>query len=129
MAEAFLRKYGGDQFEVYSAGLEPEEIHPHTKRVMDEVGISLAGQYSKHIREYMGKVHFAYLIILCDEAEKNCPARFPGIARRLYWPFENPSDYKGQEDERLEKFKEVRDRIDRRIKSWLEEQKNLSGTG
>ena len=70
MAEAFLRKYGGDEFEAYSAGLEPKDINPYTERVMEEVGISLSGQYSKHVKEYMGKVHFAYLITLCDEAEK-----------------------------------------------------------
>jgi len=129
MAEAFLRKYGRDQFEAYSAGLEPEEIHPYTKQVMEEVGISLAGQYSKHVGEYMGKVHFAYLIIVCDEAEKNCPTTFPGIAQRLHWSFEDPSAFAGSEDEKLAKFKEVRDRIDRRLKTWLEEQKKNAGAG
>jgi protein-tyrosine-phosphatase len=29
MAEAFLRKYAGDYFDVYSAGFEPEPIHPY----------------------------------------------------------------------------------------------------
>lgn len=29
MAEAFLRKYGGDRFDAHSAGLDPkDEIHP-----------------------------------------------------------------------------------------------------
>ena len=28
MAEAFLRKYGGEAFEAYSAGLEPKDINP-----------------------------------------------------------------------------------------------------
>ena len=55
MAEAFLRKYGGDEFEAYSAGTEPKGINPNTERVMEEVGISLSGQYSKHVKEYMGK--------------------------------------------------------------------------
>ena len=46
MAEAFLRKYGGDEFEAYSAGLEPRGIHPYTERVMEQVGIGLSGQQS-----------------------------------------------------------------------------------
>ena len=58
MAETFLRKYGGEQFEAYSAGLQPKGIHPYTERVMQEIGVSLSGQYSKHIEEYIGKVHF-----------------------------------------------------------------------
>ncbi len=122
MAEAFLRKYGGDRFEPYSAGLEPEGINPYTERVMDEVGVSLSGQYSKHAREYMGKVHFAYLITLCDEAEKACPTVFPGIGQRLHWSFEDPAAFEGSEDEKVEKFREVRDKIEQRIKAWLAEQ-------
>jgi arsenate reductase len=46
MAEAFLNKYGGDQYEVYSTGIEPRDIHPYTERIMEEVGISLRGHYS-----------------------------------------------------------------------------------
>jgi len=119
MAEAFLRKYGEDEFEAYSAGLEPKGISPYADRVMEEVGISLSGQYSKYVREYMGKMHFAYLVILCHEAEKNCPTTFPGIAQRLHWSFEDPAALMGSEDEKLAKFREVRDQIERRIKAWL----------
>jgi len=71
MAEAFLRKYGGNEFEAYSAGLEPKGINPHTERVMEEVGINLSGQHSKHVKEFMGKVHFGYLITMCGEAEES----------------------------------------------------------
>jgi arsenate reductase len=122
IAEAFLRKYGGDEFEAYSAGLEPKGIHPYAERVMEEVGISLSGHYSKHIREYMGKVHFAYVITLCEEAEASCPTTFPGLGRRLHWSFEDPAAFVGSEDEKLAKFREVRDQIEQRIKAWLAEQ-------
>jgi len=58
MAEAFLRRHGGERFEVHSAGLEPEKgIHPLTVRVMEEKGYDLSGQYAKDIRQYLGKVH------------------------------------------------------------------------
>jgi arsenate reductase len=122
MAEAFLKKYGGDQFEAYSAGLEPKGIHPYTERVMEEIGVSLSGQYSKHVNEYMGKMHFAYLITVCDAANKSCPTVFPGLGRRLHWSFEDPAAFVGSEDEKLAKFREVRDRIEQRIKEWLMEQ-------
>ena len=123
MAEAFLRKYGGNEFEAYSAGLEPKGINPYTERVMEEVGINLSGQRSKHLKEYMGKVHFGYLITMCDEAEASCPTTFPGIGRRLRWLFEDPSAFSGPEDEKLAKFREVRDQVEQRIKTWLEGQK------
>ena len=121
MAEAFLRKYGEDQFDAYSAGTDPKGIHPNTERVMEEVGISLSNQHSKHVKQFMGKVHFGYLITMCDEAEKTCPTTFPGMGQRLRWSFEDPAAFEGSEAEKLEKFREVRDQIEQRIKAWLSE--------
>ena len=121
MAEAFLRKYGEEQFEAYSAGLEPKDINPYTNRVMEEIGVSLSGQYSKHVKEYMGKVHFGHLITVCGEAEQNCPTAFPSIGQRIHWSFEDPAAFVGTDEEKLTKFREVRDQIEQRIKSWLSE--------
>ena len=90
---------------------------------MEEGGVNLSGQYSKHVKEYMGKIHFAYVITLCDEAEKSCPAIFPGMGQVLHWSFEDPAAIVGSDDEKLAKFREVRDRIERRIKEWLMEQR------
>ena len=122
MAEAFLKKYGGDKYEAYSAGLEPKPIHHYTERVMQEIGIPLTGQYSKSFQEYMGKVHFAYLITVCAEAEKNCPTTFPGFGQRLHWSFEDPAAFEGSDDEKIGKFREVRDKIEQQIREWLENQ-------
>jgi arsenate reductase len=119
MAEAFLKKYGGDQYDAYSAGTEPKGVNPYTERVMEEVGINLSGQHSKHVKDYMGKVHFGYLITMCDEAEESCPTTFPGIGQRLHWSFEDPSAFTGSENEKLAKFREVRDQIEQHIKTWL----------
>jgi arsenate reductase len=118
-----MKKYGGDQYEVYSAGIEPRDIHPYTERVMEEVGISLRGHYSKHIKEYMGRINFAYVIILCEEAEKQCPTTFPGISKRLKWSFEDPAAIIESGDKKLMKFREVRDKIEERVKFWLSEER------
>ena len=122
MAEAFLKKYGGDKFEAYSAGLEPKPIHPYTEQIMQEIGVPLTDQYSKSFREYMGKVHFAYLITVCAEAEKNCPTTFPGVGQRLHWTFEDPAAFGGSDEEKMTKFREVRDKIEQEIKKWLKNQ-------
>ena len=84
MAEAFLRGYAGQYFDVYSAGLEPKPINPYTIQVMDEIGIDLSGQTSKGIDAYLGKVLFKYLITVCDDAEKNCPSTWPGVNTRFH---------------------------------------------
>lgn len=120
MAEAFLRKYGGDRFEVYSAGLEPKGINPYTRRVLAEVGIDMAGHSSKDLNVYLGKVHFGYLITVCSNAEERCPI-FPGMGIRLHWPFEDPAAFEGSDDEKIAKFRTVRDQIEARILTWLEE--------
>jgi arsenate reductase len=88
---------------------------------MQEIGINLGGQYSKGLGEFMGKIHFAYVIILCEEAEKQCPTTFPGITQRLNWSFEDPSAVDESDDKKLKKFREVRDKIEQRIRSWLSE--------
>ena len=120
MAEAFLREYAGDRFEVYSAGLEPTEVHPYTRVAMEEIGIDLSGHQSKGLKQWLGKVPFGYLITVCAKAEEQCPI-FPGMGQRLYWPFEDPVASEGAEEEKLAKFREVRDQIEQRIQMWLQE--------
>ena len=122
MAEAFLRTYAGDRYEAHSAGVEPKEMHPLTGSVMDEVGIDISGQRSKSLRDYMGRVHFGYLITVCREAEESCPSTFPGIARRLHWDIEDPVAFVGSEDEKLNKFREIRDIVRRRVNDWVDSQ-------
>jgi arsenate reductase len=121
MAEAFLRKYADDRFEAYSAGLDPKGINPLTVQVMEEISISLEGQHSKSVGEYLGKVHFPYLFTVCSNAEKNCPRTFLSSGNHTYWDFEDPAAFEGTDEEKLAKFREVRDQIDDRIKNWLTE--------
>jgi arsenate reductase (thioredoxin) len=123
MAEAFLRSYAGQYFEVFSAGLEPKPINPYTIKVMDEIGFDISGQTSKHVSVYLGKVLFNYLITVCDDAEKNCPATWSGINARFHWSFEDPAKFEGAAEEKLAKFRQVRDQIQTKIRAWLIEQK------
>lgn len=120
MAEAFIRKYAGDRYEAYSAGLEPKPIHPLTYQVMQEIGFSLEGQYSKGVEEFLTKVHFHTLVTVCDNAEKNCPTVWPGLVTRLHWSFEDPAAFEGTDAEKLDKFRQVRDQIDQKVRAWLE---------
>lgn len=123
MAEAFLRKYGGEEYEAHSAGLEPNDLHPLTVQVMNEIGMDVSGQRSKGVGVYLGKVLFQYLITVCDDADKNCPTVWPGISHRMHWSFEDPAAFEGSDEEKLVIFRQVRDQIDKRVKDWLAEQK------
>lgn len=124
MAEAILRKYAGEKFEVHSAGLEPMEINPYTLKVLQEVGIDTCGLYAKPLSKYLGNTHFSYLITVCSKAEERCPL-FPGMGKRLHWPFEDPAEFRGSEEETPQKFREIRDQIEEHIKSWLKEDDTL----
>ena len=122
MAEAFLRHYASDEFEVYSAGLEPSPIHPYVYQVMEEVGLDLEGHRTKGVNEFLNKMYFGILITVCEKAEEKCPT-FPGLGERRYWPVKDPVAVEGSEEERLEAFREARDEIEKRILDWLESRK------
>lgn len=119
MAEAFLRRHAGDLFEVYSAGIEPKPINPLTYQVMAEIGLDLAGHSSKRLNELTDKVKFDTLITVCDEADKNCPVGMVKTDQRLHWSFEDPAAFSGSDEERVAKFRQVRDMIEKRIVDWL----------
>lgn len=121
MAEALVRHYAGDRFEAHSAGLAPAGINPMTERVMAEAGVSLEGEESISVEEYLGKVHFGYLVTVCDYAEAHCPRALVGISKRFYWNIEDPNKFEGDEEATLAKYREVRDDLDSRIQAWLED--------
>jgi arsenate reductase (thioredoxin) len=121
MAEAFLLKLGGDKFDVFSAGLEPKEVHPLTKKVLGEAGIDWSQARAKGLSEFLGKVHFGYLITVCSRAEERCPI-FPGMGQRLHWPFDDPAAVEGTEEEKLAAFRTVRDQIEAKVQSWYQNQ-------
>jgi arsenate reductase len=122
MAEALLRRYAAERFEVHSAGLKPAAIHPLTYRVMNELGMDLSGHRPKGVREFF-RTNFSprFAIILGEEGEPDCPKLFPGALQVLRWPFEDPGRAVGNEAELLEVFRRVRDGIDQQIRQWLKQ--------
>jgi len=120
MAEAILKKYARDHFEIFSAGLEPKEINPLTLEVLFEAGINTERLYAKPLSTFIGKTNFSYIITVCSNAEEKCPI-FPGMGLRMHWPFEDPAVFEGSKENKLEKFRETRDQIEKRILAWLDE--------
>jgi arsenate reductase len=128
MAEALLRHEAGEEFEVHSAGTEPKGVNPLAVKVMKEIGIDISKARSKHLREYLGRLPVRILIIVCSDAENSCPAIWPGALSRHFWPFEDPAAVQGSEAEKLDKFRQIRDEIHEKIRSWLEELSAKAGT-
>lgn len=53
---------------------------------------------------------FDYVITVCDRENETCPI-FPSDPERIHWNFEDPSQAKGTDEERLKVFRTVRDAI------------------
>ena len=123
MAEAFLTKYAGDHFEVYSAGYNPQPIHPYTLKVMQELGYDLSKQQPKDLWELAKNQHFGIIITVCKKSEEeDCPT-IPGTSTRLYWNIDDPAALEGTDEAKLAKFRDVRDQILEQIKNFLTERK------
>lgn len=121
MAEAFLKKYASERFEVHSAGLDPSVINPFTLKVMEDIEFNMSGHEAKSVREYLGKDQFTYVITVCSSAEERCPTSFLGELHRLHWPFEDPAVFEGSDEEKIEVFQKVRDQISKKILAWLKD--------
>jgi arsenate reductase len=122
MAEGFVGHLAGDGFEPHSAGVSPtDEVHPHVVEARSEIGIDISEQYPKGLGTYLGKRGFNYLVIVCDRAEQECPKIFPGVGTRFSWIFDDPrAEGRLPEDESLERFREIRDQIELKIKEFLD---------
>jgi arsenate reductase len=116
MAEGWLRDFGGESFEVYSAGTRPSTVRPEAVEAMREVGVDISSHRSKSVDEFEGR-EFDYVITVCDNARESCPV-FPGKTERVHWSFDDPAATEGTWDERLAAFRRVRDEIGKRLRAW-----------
>ncbi|MDD5561683.1 MAG: arsenate reductase ArsC [Candidatus Omnitrophica bacterium] len=124
MAEALLKRDGGENFEVESAGLEPGELNPLAVEVMREIGIDISANKTKSVFDFYreGK-RYDFVITVCDESQaQKCPV-FPGTSatRRIHWSFDDPARFQGTWEEKLEKTRVVKEQINQKIESWLKE--------
>ena len=88
MAESLLRNMAGDNFDVFSAGTQPTEIHPQTLVVLEKSGIAKGDIRSKNVSEFQDQ-DFDYVISLCDKARLECK-NYPVSGKRMDWNFEDP---------------------------------------
>jgi arsenate reductase (thioredoxin) len=109
LAEALMRHFRSDEFEVYSAGTDPKGVHPLTMKVLREIGIDAIAQQSKHIDALPVK-DFDFIITLCGNAAQNCPV-FYGKGVKMHHGFDDPAAATGNDQDVLESFRKIRDEI------------------
>lgn len=121
MAEAFVNNFAGERFEAESAGLEPGKLNPFVVRAMEEIGIDISENNTNSVKDFYEEGRkYDYVVAVCDKkAAEQCPI-FPGVSDILHWPFEDPSSVDGNDEEKLEVARRVRNQIKAKIIEWLE---------
>ena len=123
IAEGFAKTLGAGKIAVTSSGLEAAKVHPGAIAVMQEIGIDISSQQPKAVDVFLGKTMIHYLLIVCNKAQSTCPRIWPGLPdeKRYYWPVDDPASISGTTEEQLVVFREVRDELQQKITSWLNE--------
>lgn len=117
MAERIWEDAGKGEWICDSAGSKPSGyVHPLALKAIEELGLSSTGLTSKSIDEFADQ-HFDLVVTVCDNAKGSCPT-LPG-KETVHWPFDDPADAKGSEDEQMKVFLRVRDEIKSKIESFL----------
>lgn len=119
MAEGLARAIFGPDVLVQSAGSQPSRVNPFAVEVMREIGIPLAGQWSKSV-DTIDPASVDLVVTLC--AEEVCPV-FLSRAARVHWPIEDPDRSKQalRDEERLQHFRVARDAIRARLEQLATE--------
>ena len=122
MAEAFLKKMGGERFQAESAGLEPGTLNPAVVAAMQEIGIDISGNKTQSVFDLFkqGRMYHYVITVCSKEADERCPV-FPGLAKRLHWPFEDPAAFEGTPEEKLAGTRKVRDTIQKAVEEFIAE--------
>jgi len=118
IAEALAKHYVkklNKNIEIFSAGSNPAGIiNPYAIKVLEEVGISTDGQYSKSLDEIPVN-EIDIFITLCDSARESCP--YIPHAKYIHYPLNDP--VKVEENKKLEAFRKTRDQLKDFISNFL----------
>jgi arsenate reductase len=110
MAHGFLQSYDKNLI-VRSAGTNPAaKVNEKAVAVMKEAGIDISTHKPKHVDRYMND-EWDYVITVCDNANETCPVFTGKVKHRLHMGFEDPSDFRGTEEQIINEFRKIRDQI------------------
>lgn len=111
MAEAFARRHGGVKVVAYSSGSRPSgRVNPRAVEFMREVGYDLRTHRSKGLAELPDVEFDAVVTMGCGD---DCPVI--RTKRREDWNIPDPKELPAEE------FRAVRDMIERKVKTLIEE--------
>ncbi len=118
MAQVIWQQLGQGVWEADSAGSKPSGyVHPLALTALSEIGLPTENLSSKSVEQFIDqKIDLA--VTVCDNAATDCPV-LPNANQTLHWPFDDPADATGSDEEKMKVFRRVRDEIYSRIKQYL----------
>ncbi|PNZ35111.1 arsenate reductase (thioredoxin) [Mammaliicoccus vitulinus] len=116
MAEGWAKHIIGENWNIYSAGIETHGVNPKAIEAMKEVNIDITDQTSDLIDQTI--LNQSDLVVtLCGHADEHCPT-IPKHVHKEHWGFDDPAGKDWSE------FQRVRDEIGLKLKSFKEDMTN-----
>jgi arsenate reductase len=120
MTQGLLQSFDST-FEVYSAGTRPAaSVNEYAIKVMSEIGIDISTNKPKSVNQYLGE-DWDFVITVCGGANEFCPMFYGKVKNRIHIGFDDPSLFKGTEEQILNEFRHTRDKIKQRLYKFYEE--------
>jgi arsenate reductase len=119
MAEALLRRRGGDKFHAFSAGSHPKgAVHPYALDLLRFLRLSIDGLRSKSWGEFAqpGAPEMDFVITVCDQAAGEVCPIWPGQPMTAHWGVPDPAAVEGPEEAKRDAFRAALRQLDNRIK-------------
>ncbi len=99
MAEELWESLSKGAWQAESAGSKPSGyVHPLAIEAMRELDIDLSENTSKSLVQFTDQ-DFDLVVTVCDNAKESCPV-FTGATQTLHWPFDDPADATGSDEEK-----------------------------
>ncbi len=111
LAEGVARSLAPADVTISSAGSEPTSVRPQAIAALAEIGVDITGHRSKSIGEIDADSVDA-VVTLC--AEEVCPV-FARPVLKIHWGLPDPAAATGDDEARLQAFRDVRDELRRRL--------------
>ena len=116
MAAALMRRRFGRFTFVDSCGLKPaEEVDPFAAAAIEELGVDIADHAPKGF-DSLEDSSFDVVVTLSPEAHHRALEWTRHLACEVeYWPTFDPTLADGSREQRMDSYRQVRDRLDARI--------------
>jgi protein-tyrosine-phosphatase len=117
MAEALTVHLSDGAITAASAGSAPKPLHPNAVRVLEERGIDISGNRTKHLDRFRTR-RFDRVITLCDRVREVCP-EFPSRPTRVHWSIPDPAAEGTTDRATYPAFERTADELETRISYLL----------